>query len=129
MRRIWQRATALIVLSIVLALAACTAEIGDGGADIRGTVTSIHPANPEGQASGLLGSVLIEGSVEADTQFDKAAVTITGQTRIVQQQGQDRRPASFESLAVGQRVQARFTGPAAESYPVQATAAEIVILE
>lgn len=129
MQRIWQGATTLIMVSLVLALMACAAGTNAGSADIRGTITSIDPVNPEGRASDVVGSVLIEGSIEADTQVDKASVTITRATRILRQEGEGRRAVTFEALEVGQRVQARFTGPVAESYPVQATAAEIVILE
>ena len=42
---------------------------------------------------------------------------------------QERRPATFEALQVGQKVEAWFTGPVAESYPVQAVASDIVILK
>jgi hypothetical protein len=71
---------------------------------------------------------LIEGPIADGTRFDKASVRITSETRIWVQQGAERRPASVEDLADGRQVEARFTGPVAESYPVQATASEIVIL-
>lgn len=101
----------------------------DGDADIRGTITSIHPANTESEEKGIIGSILIEGVVEEDTEFDKASATITDETRILEQKGEDRRAVGFEALQVGQRVEARFTGPVMESYPVQATAIEVVILK
>jgi hypothetical protein len=103
---------------------------GEGGqVDIRGTITSIHRADTQSQEEGIMGTVLIEGAVEEDTEFDKASVTITEETRIFEQEGQGRRAVTFEALQVGQRVEARFTGPVMESYPVQATAREIVILQ
>ncbi len=92
-------------------------------ADIRGNITNIQ------QADGTAGSVLIEGALEDDTQYDRAVVNITDQTRILKQEGEERVPAAVEDLEVGQRVEAEFTGPVLESYPVQATASEIVILE
>ncbi len=100
-----------------------------GQVDIRGNITSIHRADTQSQEKGIMGSILIEGAIEEDTQFDKASVTITEETRIFLQEGQERRPVTFEALQVGQRVEARFTGPVMESYPVQATAREIVILQ
>jgi len=99
------------------------------GADIRGTITDILQADAQSREEGIIGSVLIEGVIEEDTQFDKASVTITDKTRIFEQKGQERLPMTFESLKIGQRVQARFTGGVLESYPVQATASEIVILK
>jgi hypothetical protein len=96
---------------------------GDGGVDIRGTITNIQ------QTDGRVNSVRIEGTLEADTAYDKAVITITDQTRILKQEGQEHVPAAAEELKVGQRVEARFIGPVAESYPVQATANKIVILE
>ncbi len=92
-------------------------------AAIRGNITDIR------QANGTIDTVRIEGALEDDTQYDRAVVTITEQTRILKQEGQERVPATAEELKVGQRVEADFTGPVLESYPVQATASEIVILE
>jgi hypothetical protein len=97
-----------------------------GDADIRGDITNISVM--ESGAGGMLGSILIEGELEKDTQFDKASVTVTEETRIFRQLDDETVEADFADLSVGQRVQAVFTGPVAESYPVQATAAEIVIL-
>jgi beta-N-acetylhexosaminidase len=94
--------------------------------DIRGTITQIELASG---GSSELGTIRIEGAVEPDTGYDKAVVTVTADTRIWEQSGQDRREVGFEALQVGQRVEARFAGPVAESYPVQTGASEIVILE
>lgn len=99
------------------------------GADIRGTITDIYQADAQSREEGIVGSVLIEGVIEEDTEFDRASVTITDKTRIFEQKGQERLPVTFDSLKIGQRVQARFTGGVLESYPVQATASEIVILK
>lgn len=91
---------------------------------IRGSITNRSPANGEG---GLLGSILVEGTIEDDTQFDKASIAVTSETKIFEQVGQERQAATFEALQVGQKVEAWFTGPVAESYPVQAVASDIVI--
>jgi hypothetical protein len=76
-----------------------------------------------------LARVLIEGAKEPDTQVDKAVVDITAETNFFIKQGGESKPVELEALKEGQRVEARFTGPVRESYPVQATAAEITILE
>jgi hypothetical protein len=93
---------------------------------IRGSIT-YSQAQP-GPDQDILGSILIEGQLENDTSFDKAAVTITAQTRIFERVGQERRPTTFEALQVGQQVEAWFDGPVAESYPVQARASDVLIL-
>ena len=93
---------------------------------IRGNITSSNPAGGQG---GLVGSILVEGNIENDTQFDKASIAITSETQIFEQVEQERHPATFEALQLGQKVEAWFTGPVAESYPVQAVASDIVILK
>jgi endonuclease/exonuclease/phosphatase family metal-dependent hydrolase len=99
-------------------------------ADIRGRITNIHRARSDnGGSDKLLGNVLIEGVKEADTNFDKASVRVTNETRIFDQRGKERKQVSFDDLKTGQKVAARFNGPVMESYPVQATAVEIVILK
>ncbi|MCI0662531.1 MAG: YobA family protein [Acidobacteria bacterium] len=45
------------------------------------------------------------------------------------EQSGERKASEFAALEVGQRVEARFTGPVRESYPVQADAAEITIIK
>jgi beta-N-acetylhexosaminidase len=93
---------------------------------IRGSITSRNASNGQG---GLVGSILVEGNLENDTQFDKASIAITSETQIFEQVEQQRQPATFEALQIGQTVEAWFTGPVAESYPVQAVASDIVILK
>ncbi len=120
-----------LLIGLLVLLVGCGPTSGVEGreADIRGIIADISPATPEGIQGGVVGAVLIEGAIEEDTTFDRAYVTVTDKTDIYRQDGERLRPASFADLAIGLRVQARFTGPVAESYPVQATASEIVILE
>jgi endonuclease/exonuclease/phosphatase family metal-dependent hydrolase len=96
--------------------------------DIRGRITNVQRANTDGGNDQLLGTLLIEGVKEADTNFDQASVRVTNETQIFDARGKERKQASFEALKAGQKVEARFTGPVMESYPVQATAGELVIL-
>lgn len=122
-----------LVLLIILALLAlgCRSpkSTKNMGVDIRGNIVSIHRADAQSRGKGIIGSLLIEGTIEKDTKFDKASVIIKDKTRIFEQKGRSRRSVTFDYLKVGQKVQARFTGPVLESYPVQATATEIVILK
>ncbi|MGM0367518.1 MAG: DUF3221 domain-containing protein [Actinomycetota bacterium] len=95
-------------------------------ADIRGYIASINFAQVANEAEAI---VLIEGSIEEDTLYDRASVSITAQTRILRNVGGKIQNAGIGELEQGQRVQAAFTGPVMETYPVQAEAKEIVILE
>lgn len=98
--------------------------------DIRGKITHVRRAEPGGAVDDrLIGSILIEGVKEPDTKFDRASVRVTDETKIFVQRDKGRRQASFDDLRAGERVEARFTGPVMESYPVQANASEIVILK
>jgi len=119
------RLAALAPLTTLLLTAAYA--FSGGKPDIRGTVSQIRRA--EGKSGGrILGSVFVEGAKETDTQVDKAVITVTSETRLLVEQGDGREPASFAELKEGQKVEARFVGPVLESYPVRATAGEIIIL-
>ncbi|MDP7490340.1 MAG: DUF3221 domain-containing protein, partial [Arenicellales bacterium] len=62
-----------------------------------------------------------------DTAYDQAWVTITDET-LIQRSGQEAEE-TLAALEPGVRVQVVFDGPVAESYPVQAVAGYVVILE
>ena len=97
--------------------------------DIEGYVASVWGSSADPRPGDVLGSILIEGELERGMPFDRASVTIREDTRIYDGRAGELVEARFEDLEVGQRVQAVFTGPVAESYPVQATASQILILE
>lgn len=125
---------ALVSLGVALSLAACGGSgrgNGDGrtGPDIRGTVTEImvYPPTGRGEPGTAVGGILVEGESGPDTAYDRAWVTVDSETRIYRQPGGER--AYFNDLQRGTRVEVTFSGPVMESYPVQATASEVVILE
>jgi hypothetical protein len=91
--------------------------------DLRGDITAVTKAEERAPRSNVQGSFLVQASTGAD-----AAVTVMDSTKIYLQQAKDRRLVSFAALKPGLRVQVRFAGPAAQSYPVRATGAEVVIL-
>jgi len=93
--------------------------------DVRGKITSISVSatNP------ALATVLIEGKVEKDTSVDKASARVTAETSIFRMEDGKKVAGKFSDLKVGQTVEASFTGPVSESYPVQGAASEIVILQ
>ncbi len=101
---------------------------GQGRVDIRGSIKKVTPTPKASEKGALLGSLLIEGPKDAGTSHDKASVRVTAATKIYKGAGGARKPAMFSDLKEGLTVEATFTGPVAESYPVQATAGEIVIL-
>ena len=104
--------------------------------DIRGLVTEIQKTDAQSSRKLAFGraidSILVEGAIEDDTTFDKARIRVTDKTRIFQQERGERQAVTFDSLNIGEvlaKVEVQFTiGPVLESYPIQATAAEIVIL-
>ena len=86
------------------------------------------PADPPAIAGEITAatasSIRVEENPADDWGSAKAEVRLTAHTRVLNRDG---RPAAAAQLTVGQTVQAWFTGPVAESYPVQATADVIVI--
>lgn len=120
---------ALLGLTLALVIGLVPAAAQDNKADVRGMVTNVSAANEEAKKKGILGSILVEGAKEKDTSYDKASIRVTDKTKIEKLVGKERKPAKFDDLKKGAKVQALFTGPVAESYPVQAAAKEILILE
>lgn len=125
-RRLLQR----YVLGLVLLASGCGTTGGQlpvqsTGADIRGTITQVN----QNTSGDIIGALLVKGALAPDTRYDNASITITTQTVILEQKGQTRRPVTFADFQVGQQVQAEFTGPVAESYPVQGRAREVIILK
>src|SRR5262245_19973592 len=117
---------------ILLALALTAACLLEGAqsfssseVDVRGAITRIER---EGGGK-ILARILIKGVKEPDTWIDSAFVDVTDETELFIKRGGERKPAEFAALKVKQRVEARFKGGVKESYPPQATAAEITILE
>ena len=121
------KAPTLFAVALAFALAllggGCTGSTArpDAPPSILGTISQLLPAD---SAADIAGGFLIDDGQDG-YDFDKASVTVTGDTRIVTAEGVS---GTFADLANGQRVEVWFEGPVAESYPVQATAGEIRIL-
>ncbi|MDZ7838406.1 MAG: DUF3221 domain-containing protein [Actinomycetota bacterium] len=112
----------IAVMLLALILAGCSRPEITLNPDIRGKITAIDE-NQENV------SILIEGPIQQDTGYDKARVTITADTEILLQQENQISKVDIAYLQQGQTVQAVFNGPVMESYPVQAQAEEIIILQ
>ena len=121
------RLSRLLPALLALALFA-PAYAKDEKVSIRGMPASVSPADEDGKKAGVLGTLLMEGRKDKDTEYDKAMVKVTKATKIFQQIGGDLKPASFDDLKPGVRLEIRFQGPVNESFPVQATAGRIVIV-
>ncbi len=115
-----------VVVSLVAAallLSACFLLPGPPNEEpsIRGTITTIT-LDDNG-----LGSILVEGPADQGLAFDKASVAITEKTEVLLAGADGWGRYKAIDLAEGDSVEVWFTGAVAESYPVQATAATLVV--
>ena len=92
--------------------------------DIKGNISDVQAATQEGQ----LGRIRVEGEKIQGNKYTRAVVTITQDTRIREQKDGQLVDATFEALEFGELVQVTFSGPVLESFPVQAGASEVIIL-
>ena len=118
------RTVATLILIAAL-MAGCAAK-PSADYDIKGNISNVEPA--DGQLADVLGRIRIEGEKITGNRYDKAIVAVSKSTRIWEKKGDGYVKASWNDLQFGALVTARFTGPVMESYPVQASASEIVIL-
>jgi len=109
----------LTLLTLVLVVG-CSAPGPSGDPSIRGTVSSVSQT-PDG-----ITGILVEGPIADGTTLDKASLSITDKTRVVSASDEK---VDADTLATGMRVEVWITGPIAESYPVQADADIVRILE
>lgn len=92
-------------------------------ADFTGWVTEIHLIGDKE----TLGQILVES--HTDKIVNKYMVTIKDETLILQQDGENRHEVDFEAMETTQKVQLWFTGPILESFPMQVTAKQVMIIE
>ena len=109
--------TIAVVLLLSLVSGCTAAVVPREPADVGGTVQAVE------RRDGDSGSFLVIG-VRGEYTYDRARVSVTSDTVFVA----DGADASFSDLTEGADVEAWFTGPVAESYPVQATASHVRIL-
>lgn len=113
---------ALAAVSLVVIVSGCAQSAPKTPPSIRGVVT--EPATGGGTQGG---AVLVVWSEELGVQkaeFDAAAIRLAkGGVVIV-----DRKKSTLDALERGDLVRAWFTGPVAESYPVQAGASRIEVV-
>ncbi len=124
-------AAALVALSLVAVAGACGGNGGDPGgggtpppaaADITGRLEQLAAA-----ADGTV-AFLVVADPDVPGGYDRAMVRTTAATLVWAPEGEGRRRLVAGDLRDGLRVAVRFTGPVAESYPVQAVAADVEVL-
>lgn len=124
------RRTAIFALAVCLAAPACTrlpgepalqASVPADAASIIGEITQVERSD-----DGPL-RILVEQIPSRSAGEPIAWITVNRRTDVLQRAGGSLSAASPAEFEVGMRVQVWFTGPVAESFPVQATAGTILI--
>lgn len=87
-----------------------------------------HPAQGSSRSE-VLGVLLVEENPGAPPGAPGYSVSVTRSTAIWKAGGGVYRPAAFAEVTEGRRVALWYTGPVRESYPPQAVAEALVILE
>jgi hypothetical protein len=111
---------------VLLCAASCRVPPADPGPpSIRGLVKGLSESRSDLDITGF---IQVESGPEEDTLYDRALVAVTRKTAFFRVEGGAKTRAAFADLGPGMLVEVWFTGPVAESYPVQATAKTVVIL-
>ncbi len=119
-RRQKSKSLALLAATLVMVLTAAAPVLAEPSENsIRGTITRVSPSAEV---------VLVEENPSEESGSAKGEFSVTEETEILERRGGRLTLASFESLRVGEKVEATYTGAVAESYPTQGTAGRIVIL-
>jgi len=114
----------VLVLTLATVLGACSAgpALPDADPSIRGAVTSLSPGK-DGQVA-----IRVEAAGTPLYAYDKASVNVTMDSRVLRERADGSiEQATQSDLALGQLVDVWFDGPVAESYPVQAYGATVLI--
>jgi len=114
-------AVALLLSGLLLGCAA--PKPPDTEPSIRGVITNVTP-----RADGFW-VILIEETSPEGFEFDKASLAITKDTTILKPVGDGYQVVTLEEPIEGLFVDAWVTGPVRESYPIQADADVVVLLD
>jgi len=111
----------LALAAVVAMLGACGADGGDGG----GAAPPDRAADSVGPVSAVSErSVRIE---EATGVVGAVEARLDGDTEVLRRRGDEYEAAAVADIEVGDRVEVWVDGPVAESFPVQAHAAVVVL--
>jgi hypothetical protein len=72
-------------------------------------------------------SILVEGSIEQDTTYDKALVFVSDKAKVINSATGDK--LKNDELRVGMKVEVTLGDSIRESYPIQADAKEVRVLD
>ncbi len=112
-----------MLLTLMLLLAPTIhANAQDKAPDIHGIADKVKTS-----VDGKGGSIYVEAPKGAKFAYDKAMIRVNDKTKIQRMNGKLVEDAKFAEIKNGVKVSVWFTGPVAESYPVQATAGRIII--
>lgn len=114
-----------LITSFILIVTSCISDKKpvDTEADFIGFITEINSS----QSEGISGRISVES--HADKIVTKYIVTIKKDTLIFKQDGDNLHNATFSALETKQWVRIWFSGPIMESWPMQGTAKQVVIVE
>ncbi len=93
------------------------------GIELKGTITSLQP-NPQG-GSGL---VVVNGGFNNQGAPGQVHLRVGPRTKIFDERQGETKIAIFAVLEPGQTIHARITGGVQETYPAQALASEVTIV-
>jgi hypothetical protein len=120
------------LVACLMTLGALAAACGDGGDERPAaptgdpSITGVVASTADVSNGDIVGSFLID---KGSGDYDKASVTVTVKTGWFRRSGDGfaaiDRPTGQE--LAGKTVEVQFTGPVAESYPVQATAGWVIV--
>ncbi|MBN2848524.1 MAG: hypothetical protein JXP72_08785 [Coriobacteriia bacterium] len=114
----------VLMLAFATVLGACSAgpTVPDADPSIRGAITSLSPGK-DGEVS-----ILVEAAGAPLFDYDKASVNVTMDSCVLLQRADGSLEQVAQSdLTIGQEVDVWLEGPVAESYPVQAYGATVLI--
>ena len=115
----------VMVIAALLMIAGCAspAEPLTSEADFNGFITGVTNVDNKD----IVGSVAAES--HADKIVDKYVITVNKDTKLFRFDGMDYKEISFDDLEEKQTVEIWFSGPVMESWPMQTTAAQIVLVD
>ena len=112
--------------AVFLLAAACVpATVPSEAPSIVGRVETLDGA-VRGQS---IVTLMVRGTPREGATFDAASVRVTRDSKVFRGTRGHPSAAAPGDITVGDEVMVWFTGPVAESYPVQATAGTVLILE
>lgn len=100
---------------------------GNEKADIEGKIIGICASEPPG-GNITTDSILVDGLIAGNSKNQNISVRITKETKVMQKNGDNYLQLSFNDLKPGQKIMIRLKGAIIQSYPVQVTADEIILL-